>query len=176
MWYAPNRQGVDWFLDRCWPAIAARCPALNLRIVGPAPAGMRERWARAVRTEAPGFVENLAAEYERASFAVAPIRYGGGTCIKFLEAAGFVRACVVTGHVFAAFDSDFRDGYSVAVASDDRQMIEACVSLFENSGRRNEIARRAHETVTKLYTVERFTNTVQDAVRRLMSPSSSRAD
>src|SRR5262249_26610059 len=55
MAYLPNRQGVDWFLENCWPAIAAQCPGLKLRIVGGAPPALRERWGRAVRTEAAGF-------------------------------------------------------------------------------------------------------------------------
>src|SRR2546430_805376 len=37
MWYPPNKQGVEWFLEHCWPAVAARCPDLLLRIIGPAP-------------------------------------------------------------------------------------------------------------------------------------------
>jgi hypothetical protein len=66
MWYVPNRQAIEWFLDRCWPAIAARCPDLILRIVGPAPIEWRRRWMRVLQTEAPGFVEDLRAEYSRA--------------------------------------------------------------------------------------------------------------
>jgi glycosyltransferase involved in cell wall biosynthesis len=171
LWYAPNRHGVDWFLERCWPEIAARCPALSLRIVGPAPAGERKRWAGAVRTEAPGFVDDLGAEYAAALFAIAPIHYGGGTCIKFLEAAAHSRACIATGYVFSAFDADFKEGYSAVVARDARQMIESSVRLAGNAERRNEIARRAFEATANLYNIERFTQTVQQAVRRVMTHS-----
>jgi hypothetical protein len=61
-------------------------------------------------------VENLGAEYARALYAIALIHYGGGTCIKFLEAAAFRKPCVVTEHVFQGFDGDFRDAISVIVA------------------------------------------------------------
>jgi glycosyltransferase involved in cell wall biosynthesis len=167
MWYPPNRQGADWYLEHCWPEIAARCPGLTLRIVGPAPVEDRRRWAQAPRTEAPGFVEDLNAEYARASFAVAPIHYGGGTCIKFLESAAFRKPCVVSSHVFEVFKGDFRDGYSVLVASDAQRMVEQCVALFDSAERRSAIAEHAYDTVARLYTVERFKATVQAAVRHV---------
>ncbi len=169
MWYAPNRQGLEWFLEHCWPEVADRCPSLVLRIIGSAPPQVRKRWEQGVRVEAPGFVDDLHAEYAGASFALAPIHYGGGTCIKFLEAAAFRKACVVTGYVFEGFESDFRDGHSVLVARDPRSMVEQCVSLHEDAGRRSAIAERAYDTVSHLYTVERFHATVQEAARRLMA-------
>jgi glycosyltransferase involved in cell wall biosynthesis len=169
MWYAPNRQGIDWFLANCWPAIAERCPDLSLRIVGPAPAAERARWERFTRTEAPGFVDDLAAEYSRALFAVAPVHYGGGTCIKFLESAAFCRSCVVTRYVFEGFKADFTEGQSVVVARDAPSMIDGCVLLYSDAKRRRAIAELAYETTRSRYTVSRFKDVVQQAVKGLLS-------
>jgi hypothetical protein len=174
LWYPPNRQGVDWFIGRCWPAIAARCPTLTLRIVGAAPAAERERWAGVARTEVPGFVEDLAAEYGRALFSIAPVHYGGGTPIKFLEAAAYRRACVATPRVREAFAPEFRHGESMMVARDARAMIEACVDLCRDARLRDAIAGRAHETVARLYTPERFAATVHDGVQRALAQGQRR--
>ena len=167
MWYPPNRSGVDWFLEHCWDEIAARCPGLSLRIVGPASVDIRARWARSQRTEAPGFVDDLAAEYANARFAIVPVRYGSGTCIKFLEAGAYRKACVVTGEVGAAYEGDFRDGESIVIARDAASMVEACTALYEDAARRRAIASRAHAIVGRSYTVERFTKTVRDAVQAI---------
>ena len=169
MWYAPNRLGVEWFLRDCWPAIAARCPGLTLRIVGPAPAELRERWERSPRTEAPGFVDSLSAEYARAMFAVAPIHYGGGTCIKFLEAAAYRRACVITPRVLGGFEPDFEDGGSTLVASNANEMVERCARLWEHRELRDSIAEKAHRIVTERYSVARFKAVVRTAAQRLLS-------
>ena len=169
MWYAPNRQGLDWFLANCWPAIAHRCPALRLRIVGPAPVADRSRWENSIRTEAPGFVEDLEAEYSRALFAVAPVHFGGGTCIKFLESGAFRRACVVTGYVFEGFKPDFTDGQSVVVARDAAGMIEGCVSLYSDADARRSIADQAYETICRRYTVEKFRAIVREALGELVA-------
>jgi glycosyltransferase involved in cell wall biosynthesis len=169
LWYPPNRHGIEWFLAQCWPAIAGRCPGLELRLVGPAPAADRARWARAPRTAAPGFVEDLAAEYASALFAIAPVLSGGGTSIKFLESAAHRRACVVTQHVCDAFGADFPDDEATLVARSAPAMIEACVALANDRTRREAVAGRAQAIVTSLYTVERFERTVRDAVRALLS-------
>ena len=171
MWYPPNKQGVEWFLEHCWPAVAARCPDLLLRIIGPAPVEDRRRWERTIHTEAPGFVDDLGQEYARALFAIAPVHYGGGTCIKFLEAAAFRRPCIVTKYVFAGFSADFRDGHSVLVARDAAEMQRACIRFYEDAEQRRTVMERAYDTVSRVYTIERFRSTVQAAVRGLLWPA-----
>jgi len=168
MWYPPNRDGVNWFLKHCWPAIASRCPSLNLRIVGAVSAEDRERWERSLRTVVAGFVEDLVAEYARALFVIAPIQYGGGSCIKFLEASGFGRACVITSHVHSAFRTDFRDGDSVAVAQNAGHMVETCAALFTDEQLRDTLARRAYAIASEVYNVQAFDTAVRDAVLELL--------
>ncbi len=168
MSYSPNRQGVEWFLERCWPAVAERCPSLKLRIVGAVPSPVQERWSRVPRTEVPGFVADLADEYARALFAIAPVMYGGGSCIKFLEAGAFGKACVVTRHVWKPFCEDFREGESVLVGRNAGGMIAACTALFGNSEYRAAVAQRSREIVARLYTPERFRSAVISAVRKIM--------
>ena len=168
MWYPPNREGVDWFLRDCWPAISDRCPGLNLRIVGSVTAGDRDRWQTSPRTHVAGFVEDLAAEYARALFVVAPIQHGGGSCIKFLEASAFGRACVVTRRVHSAFTGQFRDGDSVAVAHDAGHMVEKCTALFADARLREGLAERAYAVVSRLHNVQVFDQAVRDAVLQLL--------
>lgn len=173
MWYAPNRQGIDWFLEHCWPAVAARCPQLTLRIIGAAPPEERRRWEKSTRTEAPGFVDDLSAEYARALFVIASVHYGGGTCIKFLESAAFRKPCVVTDYVYAGFKADFQDGHSVMVGRNAGQFSHHCVKLYDDAKQRRTIADHAYEIVTRLYTVSRFNSTVQITVRNLLAASTA---
>jgi Glycosyl transferases group 1 len=168
MSYPPNRQGVEWFLEHCWPAVTKQCPPLKLRIVGAAPPHVLERWSRVPQTDAPGFVPELATEYARAWFAIAPVRHGGGSCIKFLEAAAFWRACIITAHVWEPFRDDFREGESVLVGHDAGGMVRSCTSLFESSQYRTTIAQRARDIVARLYTPERFRKAVVSAVGTIM--------
>ena len=38
-----NVAALDWFIERCWPEIAARCPAAKLVVCG----RINEVWSRA---------------------------------------------------------------------------------------------------------------------------------
>jgi glycosyltransferase involved in cell wall biosynthesis len=169
MWYPPNRHGIESFLDQCWPAIAAQCPGLVLRIVGAASVDARRRWEAVDRVEAPGHVPDLRAEYARALFTVAPIYYGSGSCIKFLEAGSFGRVCVTTPFVASAYGDDFRDGESTLVARDAPDMVRKCVMIAGDARTRDEIAQRARSIVAERYTIDRFQHTVCGAAKRLLA-------
>ena len=168
MWYEPNREGVNWFVRDCWPAVAKRCPSLTLRIVGAARSEDRERWQKETRTEAPGFVSDLSYEYERALFAVAPIRFGGGTCIKLLEAAAHRKPCVATDFVHKGFAPDFPDGDAVLVARNADQMVRACIQLFDDAALRAAISRKASEVVAHSYSETRFESLVRVAASKYL--------
>ena len=174
LWYAPNRHGVDWFITHCWPAVARQCPGLKLRIVGAARPEDLRRWSRAPRVEAPGFLHDLAGEYAKALFTVAPIHHGGGTCIKFLEAGAFRRACVTTAQAFEGYSDDFRHGESAFVARDAEEMVRACAALYADVELRRAIGQQSHDVVTRLYNVERFRKTVGEAVHAVLDAGHER--
>jgi glycosyltransferase involved in cell wall biosynthesis len=93
--YFPNTDGVAYFLDAIWPILASRHPELRVRIVGPgAPDSIRDR--ASARVAIPGFVEDLPAEIAGAAVVVAPLRIGGGTRLKILEAMAMGRPIVST--------------------------------------------------------------------------------
>jgi glycosyltransferase involved in cell wall biosynthesis len=168
LWYAPNRNGIEWFLEKCWPTIAARCPRLTLRLVGAAPPELRERWARNVRTSVAGFAKDLRAEYARALFAVVPIHYGGGTCIKFVEAAAYGKASVITPFVSSGYETDFHDDDAVLVGIDAADMARKCIALAENRQLRERIAASAQRIARERYTAEHFTAAVHAAAVPLL--------
>lgn len=67
-----NRDAAEYLTRSIWPEIKNRYPQAQLRIVGPhAPDGM---------------VQNIVSELGRADIMLAPIRIGGGTKFKILEA------------------------------------------------------------------------------------------
>jgi polysaccharide biosynthesis protein PslH len=107
--YEPNAQGLQWFLDAVWPLVLREVPSATLRVVG-AFAGDRLAAAieRAPRAELVGFVPSLAAELERARVVVAPIRFGGGTRMKVLEAMASGRP--VVGTTLGVEEIGFVDG------------------------------------------------------------------
>ena len=90
--YAATREAAYAVRDQVLPAVVARHPRALFRFVG---GGLPED-IRHPSIQAAGFVEDLAAEYRRATVVIAPITSGGGIKVKVVEALAMGRFLVVT--------------------------------------------------------------------------------
>ena len=100
LFHPPNYLGIQRFLDESWPTIHRAFPDLHYVIVGGnCPAKYAVRWKQVAGVEVAGYVEDLAACYQRALCTVAPVFQGSGTCIKVLESLAMGRGCL--GPAFA---------------------------------------------------------------------------
>ena len=84
--YAPNVDAIEWALDEILPKVWERCPQARMSVCGfGMPGSWRERWKDS-RIEWQGFVPNLLALQSCSSVFLAPLRHGGGSKLKVLEA------------------------------------------------------------------------------------------
>lgn len=93
--YFPNQDGMRHFLDDVWPRLAPAVPGARLRIIGPHPSG-EVLARRGPRVEVLGCVDDLRPHLSRAAVVVVPLRVGGGTRLKILEAMAMGRPVVST--------------------------------------------------------------------------------
>ncbi|TAM43289.1 MAG: glycosyltransferase [Burkholderiaceae bacterium] len=142
LWYAPNREGIDHFLARCWPAIKVARPEARLLLVGAAPPAIRHAWEQHPGVSAPGFVNSLDEAYRHAAFTIAPIHSGGGTNIKILESLAYGRTCITTPHCAGAFQADLVTT-GLEIARNDAHFSELCIALLSDTG---NLRRRAEES------------------------------
>ncbi len=82
--YSPNLDAVEWALEEILPALWQLNPQVRFAIAGYGLA-WRERWSDP-RIEWQGFVPDLRTLQSRASVFFAPLRQGGGSKLKVLEA------------------------------------------------------------------------------------------
>lgn len=96
MSYAPNVDGACFLVKRVMPAVWAARPATRLQLVGKDPAA--EVLALAgPRVEVTGRVASVSDYLERAALSIVPLRSGGGTRLKILEAMAHGIPVVSTG-------------------------------------------------------------------------------
>ena len=84
--YAPNLEAVEWTIGEIMPRLWQQCPTARLQICGHA---MPRHWAATFtdpRLEWCGFVPDLRAVQGRAAAFLAPLRQGGGSKLKVIEA------------------------------------------------------------------------------------------
>ncbi|HET7188428.1 MAG TPA: glycosyltransferase family 4 protein, partial [Gemmatimonadaceae bacterium] len=91
-WY-PNRDAVEFLLREIWPTLRAANDRRRLLLVGRDPPAMG---THDERVEVTGFVADVRSYLQRASIYVCPIRVGGGTRLKVLDALAMSLPLVAT--------------------------------------------------------------------------------
>jgi succinoglycan biosynthesis protein ExoO len=150
---APNVHGLNWFLERVWPAVLRSAPDSVLDVVGTVrtsvvkvPPGVRLR----------GLVDDLAPYYAAAGIVVSPLLQGSGLKIKLIEALRYGKATIVTGVTLQGVEALL--GRAVVQADTAEAFIAAILSL-----QRDPMARQA------------LAETALDAVYQSLSPDSAYA-
>jgi len=93
--YYPNTDGILFLVREVWPLLAASHPQARLKIVGPRPTP--EILAlQGARVEVTGAVDDVRPHLAEAAAVVVPLRLGGGTRLKVLEAMAMAKPIVST--------------------------------------------------------------------------------
>jgi glycosyltransferase involved in cell wall biosynthesis len=93
--YVPNIDGVIHFVQDIWPRIAEAHPEARCKIIGGRPPPSLLALA-GPRVELTGFVSDLRPHLAAAAAVVVPLRLGGGTRLKIVEAMAMGKAIVST--------------------------------------------------------------------------------
>jgi glycosyltransferase involved in cell wall biosynthesis len=92
--YFPNSDGLAYFLEEIYPRVRARLPGVKLNVVGHTPEHLFALANDHIAMK--GFVPDVRVEVERAAAVIAPLRIGGGTRLKILEAMAMGKPTVST--------------------------------------------------------------------------------
>jgi glycosyltransferase involved in cell wall biosynthesis len=159
--YPPNIDAAHWLATAIAPRIRSQIPGLEVRLVGRPATSIEKLHAPGVVTVV-GEVPSMSSELARASVAVVPIRYGGGTRVKILES--FAHRVPVVSTTLGAEGLDVEDGVHLLLADDPDEFAAATVRLIEDSALRTRIAGEAE----KLYLTRYDDRAVDESVRRLL--------
>ena len=117
--YAPNVEGVNWFIEQVWPRIRAARPDARFVVVGANPAAALLRLARQDPSiDVTGRVGDVRPFLWRAAVSVAPLRVARGLQNKVLEALAAGLPVVVTSAVRAGLPDGVDRGCDIADAPD----------------------------------------------------------
>ena len=142
--YYPNADGLSYFLERVFPLILAKRPSTKLRVVGPAPDSVKR--LQGPNVEVTGFVDAVEPYIDRAAAVIVPLRLGGGTRLKIVEAMAKAKAIVSTR--VGAEGIDVVNGESALLADDPQGFaahVESVLSDRALAGRLGASARKLAE-------------------------------
>ncbi len=171
LWYRPNSDGVNWFLERVWPIVQRAEPGASIVLAGPASEEVRRQWERHPNVSAPGFVPSLEALYEEATVVVIPIHSGGGSNIKVLECLGYQRVCVASRFVLGAFGKALKEGEHLLGADSPDEFAEKVIDVLRRPDAYAALARQGHGLVSDQFSPVAFARTVVQLVQQTIGTS-----
>lgn len=148
--YPPNADAVRWLAREIVPRVRREEPGARLTVVGRgAPPDLQALAAADPAIELLGWVDDLGPRFAAAAVALAPLRSGGGTRLKVIEALAAGRAMVAT--TIGAEGLDLEDGVHLRLADDAEQIAAATVELLRDPGARRRLGSAGRERVRERY-------------------------
>ncbi len=167
--YAPNLEGMRWFLSNCWETIRRSIPGIRLRLIGRETDGPLKPPNPDV--DALGWVADPSAEIATWSTMIVPINLGGGTRIKIAEA--FSRKCPAVSTSLGAFGYEVQNGKHLLIADDAESFSRACIELVQNPVRARDLAESAWLEYLEKWTWEAISPKVKAAAEDCLRRSRS---
>jgi polysaccharide biosynthesis protein PslH len=167
-WY-PNVDAMLFFLGEIWPRLKARVAGATLDIVGSSPPQSLVRLARSLPdVVVHGYLADVRPLMDSAAVFACPIRDGGGTKLKLLDAFA-MKKCVVA-HPIACEGIEVTAGKDVILASTPEEFVAEIDRLLNDDKRRLAIGAAARQLVQDRYSFrsigEQFNATVEDVAHR----------
>jgi len=145
-----NRDAVLYFLEHVWPRIAQARPDVRFLAVGQdPPKELRAIATRDPRVTVTGYVNDIRPLVRQAAVYVVPLRVGGGTRLKVLDAMASRKALVSTS--IGCEGIDVTPGQHLLVADSPELFTQSTLDLLSSPERRRSLGDAARSRVVERY-------------------------
>jgi polysaccharide biosynthesis protein PslH len=144
----PNIDGATYFVREIWPLIVAQRPDARCKIIGARPDESVRRLA-GPGIDVVGPVEDLRPHLAAASVVVVPLRIGGGTRLKIVEAMAMGKAIVSTS--LGAEGIEAVAGRDILIADERASFAAAVNRVLEDAALRSRLGSCARELAVRRY-------------------------
>jgi len=163
--FRPNIDAVLWFGQQVLPLIRAQRPQTTLAIVGQRPHPRLDVLRQIPGITITGYVDDVRPYIAGASVYVAPLRVGGGTRLKLLEAMAMGKAIVSTPVGAEGFPVEH--GRELILAETPEAFAADVLHLLEHPGRRRELGQTGQAFAKNNYGWDALVPQLEKIYRRL---------
>ena len=148
-WF-PNVDALDYFLKDVFPLVRNVLANATLRIVGRKPPdSLKQRLAGIAGVDFVGEVEEVNSFLDRAGIVVVPLRIGGGSRLKILEALAGAKAVVSTS--VGAEGLGLVPGKHLLIADSPREFAKCICELSASPAARHRLGQNGRELMVERY-------------------------
>jgi polysaccharide biosynthesis protein PslH len=170
--YVPNIDGVIHFVQDIWPRIAEAHPEARCKIIGGRPPPSLLALA-GPRVELTGFVSDLRPHLAAAAAVVVPLRLGGGTRLKIVEAMAMGKAIVST--TLGAEGIEAVPGRDVLIENEPTAFAEAVNRLLASPSLAARIGQSARQLAVERYAWSGAARALEGFYRRILEDGRANA-
>ncbi|HEY3423768.1 MAG TPA: glycosyltransferase family 4 protein [Negativicutes bacterium] len=164
--YMPNHDAALYFYRQILPIIISINSDVKFIIVGRNPNQELQALADDPRVFVAGNVDDVTPYYEKSVVAVVPLRAGGGTRLKILEAMAV--GCPVVSTSIGSEGLGVTHSKNIMIADTPENFAKYTVELMKNEAQREEQSNLARHFVENFYSWERIAGTMSKTYRDIM--------
>lgn len=147
--FSANLDAVRFFVREILPLVQREIPRVQLTVTGRAPQVAIKELSGDNPVSFAGYVETVAPWIQKSAAAIAPLRVGGGTRLKILEAMALGTPVIATSK--GAEGLDVTPGEHLLIADSPQEFAGATVSVLRDPARRARLAAAARVRVCARY-------------------------
>ena len=150
MYWAPNIDGILWFIEKVLPLIQKEKPDVKFDIVGARPPReIMEIGDKQPGINVTGYVVDTIPYIKQAGLMVVPLRAGGGMRVKILNA--FANGIPVVSTTIGCEGIAVESGHHLLVADTPEDFAYAVLRVLENTNLANELGRNGRTLIEEKY-------------------------
>ena len=166
-WF-PNRDAVLYMCDEIWPALSNAYPDISWTVVGSSPPQrLLDLATRDKRVKVTGFVDDVRPYLAEAQVYLCPMRDGGGTRLKILDALAMGKPIVATTMAYEGIS--ITPDVNVLIADTPSEFVRQIGRLFDDRDLCRTLADAARRFVMDNYSWSVIGDRLGDNYRRLQN-------
>lgn len=164
--WAPNQEGLRWFIEKAWPGLRRLYPNIILRIAG------RQMPAYFAKLKKPGITvvgetPDAYAFMRAHSIMIAPLFSGSGMRVKLIEGMALGRAIVTTS--ISAEGIPVQHGRHLLLADNAEDFVNCVATLIENPQLCKTLGEHAQALIAAQFDLSRISVGVSDFYESILS-------
>lgn len=147
--WSPNEDAVLFFHKDIFPLIKREIPDVKFYIIGGLGKNERIKSLSDENTIVTGYVDDVRSWMERSAIGIIPMRLGGGTKLKTLEALSIGKAVVSTSEGCEGIE--VTDGENILIADTPEDFAKAVITLLQDAALCRRLGDNGRKLVEKTY-------------------------
>ena len=150
MYWQPNIEGINWFLDNIYPLVKKQVPDVRCTLIGARPPeSITQRVQTDLSLTVTGYVDDTLPYLRDSSMMVVPLKAGGGMRVKILNALS--QGIPMVSTTLGCEGIGVKDGDNILVADDPQAFADATVRLLTDAALNERVTSSGRTTAQSIY-------------------------